>query len=103
MLYAFEQEVPIDSAIYEKIMQRMGAEPIAGQLVHLALQKDDGTLRYIDVWTSKEAYDRAVADRIHPAVSAVFREIGFRPTSEPLRQELNVVDVRGRSVGEVSP
>jgi hypothetical protein len=95
MLYAYEQEVPIDEVTYAKIMQRIGDEPIAGQLVHLAVRAGAGKLRYIDVWTSRAAYARAIAERIHPAVSAVFREIGFRPTSEPRRQEMTLVHLLG--------
>ena len=78
MFYAFEQEVPIKEDVYRKIMERMGPEPLAGQIVHLVARSGDGTLRYVDVWASREACERAFKERIHPAVSAVFREIGFR-------------------------
>jgi hypothetical protein len=93
MFYAFEQEVPIKEDVYRKIMERMGPEPLAGQIVHLVARSGDGTLRYVDVWASREACERAFKERIHPAVSAVFREIGFRPSGEPRRRELDVVDV----------
>ena len=94
MLYAFEQDVPIDEATYRKILVRLGEQPLAGQLVHMAVRTDDGKLRYIDVWESKDAYTRAVRERIHPAVAAVFAEIGFRPEREPALRQLDVVDLR---------
>ena len=103
MFYAYEQEVPIDEATYEKIMSRIGEKPLAGQLVHLAVREGEGKLRYIDVWTSKEACDAAFAERIHPAVAAVFKEIGFRPKSEPRRREIELVHVLGVPGGEASP
>lgn len=92
--YAYEQEVPIDEATYRKIMAKIGDEPLAGQLVHLTVRTEPGSLRYIDVWVSKQAYERAVAERIHPAVAAVFRELGYRPAGEPHKRELDLVDIR---------
>jgi hypothetical protein len=103
MLYAFEQEVPIDETTYRKIMQRLGSEPLAGQLVHMAVRTSEGTLRYIDVWTSKAAYKRAVEERIHPAVSAVFRELEFRPSAEPRRQMMDLIDLLPAPVRETEP
>ena len=98
MLYAFEQQVPIHEDLYTKIMKRIGPQPLEGLIVHLAIKADDGTLRYIDVWASKEAYDRAVQERIHPAVSATFSEVGYRPDVEPTLHPIDVVDVMG-SIG----
>ncbi len=61
--------------------------------MHLALARPDGGLTYVDVWESREACDRAFQERIHPAVFGVFEEIGFQPEGEPVREELEVVDV----------
>ncbi len=94
MPYAFEQEVPIGEDVYRKIVERMGPAPLEGLIVHVVTRAGEGTLRYVDVWESKEACDRAFAQRIHPAVSETFRELGFRP-SEPQRRELVLVEVAG--------
>lgn len=91
--YAFEQPVPIDAALYAKIRERLGPEPMEGLIVHMVVREPDESLRYIDVWTSKEACDRAFRERIHPAVRAVFAEAGFRPSGEPKRLLLDVIDV----------
>jgi hypothetical protein len=91
--YAFEQPVPITPEIYGKIRERLGSEPLDGQIVHLVLRSPEGSLRYIDVWTSKEACDRAIRERIHPAVHAVFAEENFRPNGEPKRLPIDVIDV----------
>jgi hypothetical protein len=90
MTYAYIQDVPISAEVYRKIMEKIGPEPIAGQLLHLVLRKTDGKLRYVDVWESKTAHDEAFATRIHPAVFAVFSEIGFQPSGEPSREEIVV-------------
>ncbi len=72
MVYAFTQDVPIGEELYRRIVDAMGPEPIAGQLLHLCVRRPDGGLRYIDVWESEEACAQAFDDRIHPAVDRVF-------------------------------
>ena len=92
-MYAFVQDVPIGEELYAKIRERMGSEPLEGLVSHVVLRRDDGKLRYVDVWESKEACDAAFEKRIHPAVIAVFREAGFRPSGEPKRDDKTVLDV----------
>ena len=91
--YAYEQPVPIDAAMYAKIRERLGPEPFDGLVVHLVVRTPEGLLRYLDVWSSKEACDRAVRERIHPTVHAVFQEEKFRPAGEPKRIPIDLVDV----------
>jgi hypothetical protein len=92
-MYAFIQDVPIKEDIYDKIRGKLGSEPPAGLIIHLALRREDDKLRYVDVWQDKASCDAAFASRIHPAVSSVFRELGFKPEEEPIRQETPVVHV----------
>lgn len=92
-LYAFEQSVPITAEMHTKIRERLGPEPLDGLIVHLVIRTGDGSLRYVDVWESKEACDRAFRERIHPTVHALFKEEGFQPSGEPKRLPLDVVDV----------
>ncbi len=99
MAYAWVQDVPIGEETYRRIAERIGDEPLDGNLVHLAIRNDDGTLRYIDVWESREQCDRAFDERIHPAVWAVLTEAGLRPGGEPPRREVDVVDLRGTPAG----
>lgn len=93
-MYGFIQDVPIGEDLYAKIMANLGTEPMPGLLVHLVVRREDGLLRYIDVWESKEACDAVFESRIHPAVFAAFREAQFKPRGEPRRDEIAVVDVR---------
>lgn len=92
--YAYEQPVPITAEMYAKIRERLGSEPLAGLVVHLVVRGPEGAIRYIDVWTSKEACERAFRDRIHPVVQAVFAEQNFRPNGEPTRHPIDVIDVQ---------
>jgi hypothetical protein len=91
-MYAFVQDVPIKEDVYAKIRTALGPQPPDGLVMHLVLRREDGTLRYVDVWRDKASCDAAFCDRIHPAVFAVFREVGFKPAGEPTRQEMPVVD-----------
>ena len=97
MVYAFTQDVPIDSALYSRITDELGEEPMDGLLLHLCVRKPDGGLQYIDVWESEEKCGRAFDERIHPAVDAAFG--GTRPGVEPTVTRLDVLDVRGSAVG----
>jgi hypothetical protein len=93
MVYAFVQDVPIGEDTYRKIIDLLGPEPLAGSLLHLCVRREDGGLRYIDVWESEEACTRAFDERIHPAVDAAFG--GDRPAQEPTVERLDVVHATG--------
>jgi predicted urease superfamily metal-dependent hydrolase len=92
-MYAFIQDVPITEELYAKIRAALGSEPLPGQIVHVVLKREDGLLRYVDVWESKQACDAAFETRVHPAVYSVFREAKFRPAGEPKREEMAAIEV----------
>ena len=91
--HAFEQSVPLSAAVYAKVRERLGSEPLDGLVVHVVVQAPDSSIRYVDVWKSKEACDRAFRERIHPAVQAVLQETGFQPSGEPKQLPIDVIDV----------
>jgi hypothetical protein len=97
MVYAYTQDVPIDTDGYARIIEAIGDEPMDGLLVHLCVRRPDGGLRYIDVWETEEQCGRAFAQRIHPAVDAAFG--GRRPPVEPTTVPLEVIDAGGALVG----
>jgi hypothetical protein len=101
MVYAFTQDVPIDADTYRKIIEMLGPEPLAGNLLHLCVRRPDGGLRYIDVWESEQACAKAFDERIHPAVDAAFG--GQRPATEPTVQRLDVLDARGSLLSQPTP
>jgi hypothetical protein len=92
-MYAYIQDVPIREDLYEKIREAIGPEPPDGLVAHVVLRREDGTLRYVDVWESREACDKAFETRIHPAVYGVFKAMNFKPAGEPRREELPAVHV----------
>jgi hypothetical protein len=92
-MYAFIQDVPINDELYAQIRANLGSEPLPGLLVHLVVRREDGLLRYIDVWESQEACNETFGKRIHPAVFAAFKAAKFRPSGEPSRNEMTVVDL----------
>ena len=93
MAYAFVQDVPITPEVYRQLMAEIGDERPQGLVVHVVARTETG-LRYLDVWESKEAWERFRDARVHPALDKVFKRIGFQPPSaEPPMQELDVVEV----------
>jgi hypothetical protein len=93
-MYAYRQTVPISRSIYEKIAARLGSDPIDGLIAHVVIEQPDGSLEYIDVWESESQCARAFDERIHPAVYATFAELDFRPSGEPSRDMIQVIEVR---------
>lgn len=98
MVYAYTQDVPINEDMYRKIIDLIGPEPLAGSLLHLCLRREDGGLRYLDVWESEQACARAFEERIHPAVDAAFG--GNRPGTEPTVQRLEILHATGALLDE---
>jgi hypothetical protein len=92
-MYAWQQDVPIDAAVYSRIRERLGSPAPDGLIVHLALEREDGTLRYFDIWRSREDCDRFTEERLHPAVGPVLMEAGIHPDREPPRDDIHVVEV----------
>ena len=93
MVYAFTQDVPIDTDMYARITDALGDEPMDGLLLHLCVRNPDGGLRYIDVWETEEQCARAFDERVHPAVDTAFG--GRRPPVEPTVTRLDVIEARG--------
>jgi hypothetical protein len=93
MVHAYIQDVPIGEDLYRRIIDKLGPEPLEGQLLHLCIRQPDGRLRYIDIWDSKESCAKAFQERIHPAVDAAFG--GERPASEPEVHRLDVLHASG--------
>lgn len=93
MVYAYEQDVPIDEARYASIIDNLGPEPLAGLLLHLCVTRPDGGLRYIDVWEDEQHCAAAFEHRIHPAVNAAFGT--GRPPGEPEVRTLQLLHATG--------
>jgi hypothetical protein len=94
MTYAFTQDVPIDAAFYKRITEGVGDEPPKGLIAHLAIDRPEGGLRYIDVWESEQDWDRFADERLHPVVHGLLAEIfGDQLPAEPERTPLPVIHV----------
>lgn len=92
MVYAFTQDVPIDAAFYARIVEALGDEPPPGFLLHLAVERPEGGLRYISVWESEADWDRFGEERLHPVVHKMLGEIfGDDLPDEPERTPLPVI------------
>lgn len=94
MTYAFTQDVPIDAAFYARIADGLGPEVPEGLVAHLAIERPEGGLRYVDIWESKDDWDRFVEERLHPVVHGLLAEIfGDDLPPEPEQVPIGVVHV----------
>jgi hypothetical protein len=90
--YAFTQDVPIDAAFYKRITDGLGDEPPAGLITHLAIERPEGGLRYIDVWETEADCERFMDTRLHPVVHGLLSEIfGENFPPEPERKPISIV------------
>ena len=96
MTYAFTQDVPIDASFYQRIVEGLGDAPPKGLISHIALERPEGGLRYIDLWESEEDCDKFGEERLHPVVHGLLSEIfGDQLPEEPERIPLAVIHVWG--------
>jgi hypothetical protein len=94
MPYAFVRDVPIDDGTYALVKEEIGSTPPPGMVVHLAVRRPEGGLRYIDVWDHQSAFERFHAERVEPAVSTVLARTGIVPDPSLSRSDdLDVIDV----------
>jgi hypothetical protein len=99
MPYAFTQDVPIDASFYERIVAGLGDELPDGLIIHVAVERREGGLRYYSVWESEEAADRFGEQRLHPVVHGLLAEVfGGDLPPEPDRIPLPVIHVWGRGM-----
>ena len=92
MTYAFTQDVPIDAAFYQRIAHGLGDDLPKGLITHLAIERPEGGLRYIDIWESEVDYERFVDERLHPVVHDLLSEIfGDNLPPEPERTPISIV------------
>ena len=80
MTYAFIQDVPANAEMYAKIFARIRASlptaAPAGMISHVVIEQEVG-LRYVDVWATREDWERFRWDHVEPAVEAVLGEYGL--------------------------
>ncbi len=99
-MYAFTQDVPIDAAFYRRITDGLGDDPPEGLLVHLAIERPEGGLRYIDVWETQQECDRFSEQRLHPVIHGLLAEIfGEQLPPEPTQVPLALVHIWGPMIG----
>jgi hypothetical protein len=92
MTYAFTQDLPIDADFYRRITDGLGTEPPKGLIAHLAIERPEGGLRYLDVWESEEDWVRFADERLHPVVHPLLAEIfGDQLPAEPERTPISVI------------
>lgn len=104
MTYSFTQDVPIDAALYSRIVEGLGDDPPKGLIVHLAFERAEGGLRYLDVWESEADFERFGEERLHPVVHPLLAEVfADRLPEEPARTPVSVIHIWGNGIDTVGP
>lgn len=94
MTYAFTQDVPIDAAFHQRMMDGLGDELPEGLIMHVALERPEGGLRYLDIWDTEEEYDRFIESRLHPIIHSLLADVfGDDMPPEPERQPVAVAHI----------
>lgn len=89
MPWGFIMETPMTTEEYDGLNSQVGPNP-QGLIVHIAA-KGEGGVRIIDVWESKEDYERFEREIIMPAMQSSGMAA---PDEEPQRDEFEVHNVR---------
>lgn len=84
MPYAFFYDVPSDERMYERVKTEIGEDQPEGLLLHLVVKSESG-LRHINVWESREQWERFADERVMPAVANAARGRRSCPAPSPTR------------------
>jgi hypothetical protein len=87
--YAFTLDVPATDEIYDRIRAELPNQAPPGLIVHLVTRGDLG-LRYIDIWESKAAWERAYETVLGPAVERALATYGI--AHEPSMSRFTEID-----------
>jgi hypothetical protein len=92
MAWGFISELPVSLDDYDRLNAEIGADP-KGLILHTA-SEHNGKARIIDVWESKEDYERFENDTLMPALG----RIGMAAPTDapPQRDEFEIHNMRGR-------
>ena len=93
--YAYVQDIAEDWEDYERLTAVLGDEVPEGLIVHVAGPTDSG-FRIIDVWESREAWERFRDERLRPAARRVAGDGALEP---PVFRDLQVKHVMRREIG----
>ena len=89
MPWGFIQELPVSREEYDRIDQAIPDEP-EGLIVHTASEKD-GRIRVVDIWESKDAYQRFERETLMPAIQGVVEAPQGGP---PPMDEFEIYNIR---------
>jgi hypothetical protein len=104
MAYIFVHDALGNARIYAQVSARIGEDMPPEFIAQVVHQVPDG-LRHIEVWESRDAWERFQSERVAPAVDAVLASLGITPGSgggEGPVAAYDLVDVRvaaGRPFG----
>lgn len=96
MPYAFTQDMPTGKDMYTRLSDMIGNEAPKGLIVHLAFETPPG-MRIVDLWESKEEFERFQQTRLRPSMDKMLQDAGITRESlgAPQEQDLTAVEIFG--------
>ena len=92
------QELPVPQDVIEQVTKEMDVanDPPDGLIVHVNVASGDST-RVVDIWETREQFERFAESRLGPAIGKVLAERGIEPFEPPTPMFEDANDlVRGR-------
>jgi hypothetical protein len=65
------QEFEATTDEYDAVNEKLGDDTPEGGIVHTAIDLGNGRMRAVDVWDSKEAWEKFVQEKLIPAIAEV--------------------------------
>jgi hypothetical protein len=81
------------TSTHQRIIRGIGDARPEGLILHIAIERPEGGLRYIDVWESEAHWDRFAEERLHPVVHPIVSELFGAQPPEPPRTPASIVDI----------
>jgi hypothetical protein len=76
-MYAQIHDAPATPDMHHRVLELLGDGPFPGLVTHVALQRPEGGLRFVDVWESREAFEAFRDAHLSPAVNQMLAEHGI--------------------------
>jgi heme-degrading monooxygenase HmoA len=98
MTVLMTMDLPVDRKVVEEVSSGMRTheDPPEGLIVHVATETANG-VHVVDIWESKEAFEKFSADRLTPAMQKAMVELNIKMDGPPEQTFEEAFDVvRGR-------
>jgi hypothetical protein len=91
----------VTEEMFDAVNEKLGRDVPEGGIVHTAGRDDNGLMRVVDVWESREALERFENERLRPAIAEVMSGMGLNPDQAP-RPKQTIYEAREVMLGTLT-